>query len=153
MKRVRAGVILIEDGRIAAIERLRSGLRYHTLPGGSVDPGESPGEAAKREALEELGLVVRLEGLVAVVHFRGREQHYFLARTVSGTFGTGDGPEMDSPADSEAGSYRAVWLATDVLVARDLKPLPLASRLERSAAVSAWRSLVDSPLVLHEESA
>jgi hypothetical protein len=63
------------------------------------------------------------------VHFNDNEQYYYWARLVGGTFGTGDGPEMARPVDSESGSYRAVWLATDELTAADLRPVPLAERL------------------------
>lgn len=147
----RAGVILVEDESVAAIERIRAGYRYHLLPGGQVEPGEEVAAAAAREAAEELGVGVHVEGLVAIVHIRDTEQHYFLARSVSGTFGTGDGPEMGSPVDSAAGSYRAVWLPTDSLLASDLRPPPLAERLEEDAAFSSWRALLAAPLVIYEQ--
>lgn len=38
---------------------------WHTV-GGAIDPGESPEEAAVREAREELGVEVRLRGLLGV---------------------------------------------------------------------------------------
>ncbi|MET9022792.1 NUDIX domain-containing protein [Actinopolymorpha sp. NPDC004070] len=149
----RAGVILVENGSVAAVERVRSGRRYHVLPGGQLESGEDYVHAAVREAAEELGVEVRITGLVAVVHFHGREQRYFLARSVGGTFGTGDGPEMDSPADSASGSYRAVWLPTDSLLAADLRPCPLAERMQQSASLSSWQALLTDPLVIHEPAA
>jgi 8-oxo-dGTP pyrophosphatase MutT (NUDIX family) len=36
------------------------------LPGGAIEPGERPAEAAERETLEETGLTVRVTGLVGV---------------------------------------------------------------------------------------
>ncbi|MEU0092032.1 NUDIX domain-containing protein [Kribbella sp. NPDC006257] len=123
---VRAGVILRSSAGIAAIERIRGGLVYFTLPGGRVEPGETAEEAAQREAYEELGVVVKLVGLVATVQFRENTQLYYLAEPVSGEFGTGAGEEMDSPADSPAGTYRAVWVPPGQ---PELKPAPIAAAL------------------------
>jgi len=125
----RAGIVLLTNDGIAAIERVRDGMTYHTLPGGQVESGESPAEAARREAYEELGVMVKIRGLVAVVHFGLRTQRYFLAEHIGGEFGTGDGPEMGSSAESELGSYRAVWLPVGDLVGRELKPKPIAAAL------------------------
>ena len=100
----RAGVVLLSGQGVAAIERVRDGTTYHVLPGGQVEDGESPAEAARREAHEELGLLVKIRGLVAVVHFGDSTQHYFLAEPIGGEFGTGDGTELASPAESEQGA-------------------------------------------------
>src|SRR6266566_6506602 len=103
---MRAGIVLLSRDGVAAIERVRDGATYHVLPGGQVEEGESPAEAARREAYEELGVLVKIRGLVAVVHFGDSTQHYFLAEAIGGEFGTGAGLEMGSPAESERGSYR-----------------------------------------------
>jgi hypothetical protein len=93
---IRAGVVLRSAAGVAAIERVRDGMTYHVLPGGQVDPGETPAEAARREAHEELGLIVSVGGLLALVHFDGSVQHYFQAEVLGGEFGTGTGKEMSS---------------------------------------------------------
>lgn len=56
-----AGLLLVSSGRSRVLLQLRSGkvLSPHTwaLPGGALERGESPTEAALREAHEETGLV------------------------------------------------------------------------------------------------
>ncbi|GAB3834070.1 NUDIX domain-containing protein [Kribbella italica] len=131
---IRAGIILLTDDGVAAIERVRSGRRYHTLPGGGVEPGETSAEAAVRESHEELGLIVKLHGLAAVVNFRLTTQHYYVATALSGTFGTGTGAELTSPPTSDSGSYRAVWLPPTDLTHQSLRPTPIATALQHAAS-------------------
>ncbi|MFF0270838.1 NUDIX domain-containing protein [Kribbella sp. NPDC004536] len=142
---IRAGVVLLTNDGLAAIERIRDGRTYHVLPGGQVEDGESPAEAARREVHEELGLLVKIRNAVAVVHFGDSTQHYFTADVIGGEFGTGDGPEL------ALGGYRPVWLPLGELIARDLRPRPIAAALE--GAPDPWWLLDGwsvTPVVLDE---
>ncbi len=106
----RAVAILLQDSKIALIERHRPGRHYFVLPGGGIERGESPVQAVVREVQEELGLEVVVQRLVATRRVRGRMEYYFLVEAMGGQFGNGTGPEMNSLADSDEGSYTPVWV-------------------------------------------
>ncbi len=66
-------IIESDDGRVVLIRRsIEPGYGRWVLPGGYVDRGEEVEEAAIREAREECGLDVRIEGLVGVYSYAGR---------------------------------------------------------------------------------
>ena len=116
--RIRAGIVLIQDNKVALIERHRAGLKYFVFPGGGVDEGESPEQAAIREALEELGIQVAIRQKVAIIHLGQKsKQVYFLAEQTGGEFGTGAGEEYThaDPASSDEGVYIPIWLPIDQL--------------------------------------
>ena len=115
--RTRAGIVLIEDDKVALIERHRAGLDYYVFPGGGMDAGETPEQAAVREAMEELGVEVVIKQPVAVIHFDQSTQVYFLAERVSGEFGTGTGEEFTDadPHDPQEGIYVPVWMPVEEL--------------------------------------
>ena len=127
--RRRSGVVLVDDGHVALIRRHRAGRVYHVFPGGGVELGESDEMAAIREAREELGVHVEVTRLLGTVTFGSSVQTYFAVQVRGGRFGTGDGPEMASPAGSDAGSYEPIWLPLDQLANLDVRPPALASML------------------------
>ncbi|MBW6468895.1 MAG: (deoxy)nucleoside triphosphate pyrophosphohydrolase [Coriobacteriia bacterium] len=66
MKQVTAAVI-IEEGRLFIARRgpEESLAGLWELPGGKIEPGESPQECLERELAEELGMEARVGGIVA----------------------------------------------------------------------------------------
>jgi ADP-ribose pyrophosphatase YjhB (NUDIX family) len=68
--KVAAGVVPREGDKIWLLRRnIAPGDDLWTFPGGYVDLGESVPEAAVREALEETGFKVRLDGLLNVYSY------------------------------------------------------------------------------------
>ncbi len=99
------GVVLLKHKR----------LGFWLQPGGHVDPGESPWEAALREAREETGLDVRYAGeplLVHVdVHAGGRGHTHLDLRYLV------DGGDAD-PAPPAHESQEVDWFAWDAAITR-----------------------------------
>ncbi|KYF86558.1 NUDIX hydrolase [Sorangium cellulosum] len=94
-------------------ERKHGQLWY--LPAGRVEPGETFAEAARREALEETGVPVELEGILRVEHspsrYESRFRVIFLARPADGT------PPKRQPDEH---SLEARWVTL-----KELRALPL----------------------------
>jgi 8-oxo-dGTP pyrophosphatase MutT (NUDIX family) len=138
-RRERAGVLLVIDGKLALIDRVREGSPpYSTIPGGGVEADETPAEAAVREAREELGLDVVLAGSEPAIVLRdpAGDHHYFAASVVGGTFGPGGGPEWD--ADRGRGTYTPVLVTPDEAAARQLAPFPVAEAVVAAFHAGSW---------------
>lgn len=90
-------LLLDESERLLLIhERLEHGGTHWLTPGGGVEDGEHPRDAARREAFEEAGIEVVLAADAPAVHRTRRQwswagveydqvDHFFLARVPDGT--------------------------------------------------------------------
>jgi len=141
----RAAILLLQDDKVALIERHRAGLHYFTFPGGHIESGETPEVAAIRETEEELGLQVAIQRLVVTADLQGRSQYYYLVDVIGGMFGTGTGEEMNHPKP-EKGTYRPVWMPVAQLLDQPIKPREMAELLVRFVK-EGWP---DEPVVIRE---
>ena len=142
----RAAIVLLQDDKIALIERRRAGLHYFTFPGGHVEPGETPEQAAVRETKEELGLDVSIKRLLAEIWWHDRPQYYYLVEAFGGDFGSGTGEEMHHPLP-ERGSYQPVWIPI-----QDLLDLPVLPHVLADVIVKAQSAGWPDPVpVLRDE--
>ena len=148
-QRTRAAAIILEGDRVALIrrDRNRRGIPYFLFPGGGVEEGETTEQAVVREVLEETGLEVEVDRLVAMVSRLGNPQFHYLVRIHGGTFGAGTGPEVTGRTDPSRGTYEPVWLPVNDLLVKPVFPKSVCEVI-RNSADGAWP---DVPLQLVDD--
>ena len=110
-----------DDGRLLLMQEAQT-HRWQTI-GGMVDPDESPWDAARREAVEESGLTVRLERLRTALGGPGYRVQYpngdlcsYVSIVFDASVETGE-----LLGDDEVAELR--WFPTDEISDLDLDPL------------------------------
>lgn len=107
-------IIRTQRSSIVLVRRaIDPGLGKWVFPGGYVDRGEPLTAAAIREAREECGLEVRLDGLVNIYSYQGRTPIIvvYAATAVSGTLTTDE-------ESSESGEFEVSAIPWDELAFR-----------------------------------
>ena len=126
--RNRGSVVIVEERKVALIQRIRDGSVYYVFPGGGIGKEETPEVGAKREALEELGVEVKINECIATVYFNGI-QYFFLSEIIDGTFGTGQGEEY-TDKERERGTHLPIWVDIKRLSSIDIKPREVALKVQ-----------------------
>ncbi|MYV62899.1 NUDIX domain-containing protein [Streptomyces sp. SID4931] len=119
--RVRAGAVVIRDGAVLLIRFEEDGGSQYEIPGGGVEEGETPEEAALRELGEETGLGGTVGPRIARVWKDGRHEHYFLVAATG---------EVGPPETLDNYGGTPVWVPLDRLPATPLWPRRLSWRIE-----------------------
>ena len=89
------GVLVVQNGKILSGTRIERGGRGRICgPGGHIEPGETPEEAAKREAWEEFGITC--EEMTSLGTLKDGSSAIFMCTKFSGTPKT-DEEEMTEP--------------------------------------------------------
>lgn len=99
-----AGVLIVRDGSVLLTRRaIEPRAGYWAFPGGFVERGETIEDAARRETREEVGLDVRITGIVGSPYSMVEEGHLVIAFR-----GDADGEPAPGSEVSEVG-----WFAPD----------------------------------------
>ena len=118
--------------RFLLVQERRGDQRWY-LPAGRVEPGERLEDGARREALEESGIPIVLEGLLRVEHTphpngSARCRVFFQARPAD------DRPPKDWP---DQHSLRAAWVTLEALHGYPLRGAEVREVLEYVAGGGA----------------
>ncbi len=137
-RKQRAAIVIIEDGRLLLMHRIKQGKDYYVLPGGNIKKSETPAIACVRETREETGLNVWLRPeKLCVLEGKERTEHVFVARKHAGMMRLG-GPEMAKMGPDN--QYALEWLDEARLSQIKLRPkalLPYCLALLRGRPVPA----------------
>ena len=110
--RHRATVFVLDKNRVLLIHRFKNGNEYYVIPGGGIEDGETPSDAAVRELKEETSLDVVLGEKIGELEEDGNRQYFYLARSWSGTPTLG-GPEAER--NSPDNQYLLEWVPIEKL--------------------------------------
>lgn len=92
-----AAAVIVKDGRVLLVQRrVKEGTLSWQFPAGEVEEGESPGQAAVREAHEETGLTVAETKLLGdrIHPATGRTMIYVACDVISGDARVVDDEEL-----------------------------------------------------------
>lgn len=83
-KRDTARGIVLKDGCILLIDRIRPGMRYFSTPGGGIEINETAEQAVIREVMEETSINISIEQKVYIWREGLNEHHFFLCAYIDG---------------------------------------------------------------------
>lgn len=126
---VTVATVVEREGRFLLVEeRGEDGRLVYNQPAGHLEQGESLIEAAVREALEETGWHVEIEGLVSIALYTAPSNGITYHRTTF--FGRALHHESERPLDD--GIERAVWLTeSEITAAHDRLRSPMVAEVIR----------------------
>jgi len=114
----RAAAIIINEGKILLMRRIKNGEEYFSFPGGLVESNETPEQAVVRELKEEFTLEIKIDRLMFDMESMGKHGYYYLVTEFTGTPVLGGEEKMIM---TEANQFHPAWMPLEKL--RDLENL------------------------------
>ncbi len=116
MKRNRSAGIVIKDGKILVMHRIKNGDEYWVFPGGGQEKGEDPMQTAVREIAEETTVTVVAERLLYHIFWdTGEENFFYLCKYVSGEPHLNENSEEYLKTKTGNQVYEPMWIPIEEL--------------------------------------
>ena len=143
----RAQAVVVKNGRILMVRHVQKGREFYILPGGAIEPGETPEEAVCRELMEECcvsGIILRKLGEYA--YRDGSKVRYTYYMDIGDQEPSlGEDPEIDPENPVLCG---VEWKAMSELTERDRAYLWAAGLLGMtpfSEELDSWADDISYP--------
>ena len=117
--RDRSMALVVRNNKILSVQTCRSDRYINELPGGGIEPGETPEEAALRELKEECSLIGTISRQLNVLHRKDGSTEYVYLVDVSSEQRemTGSDPEIREGKEQAIKNVR--WLSLEEFTERE----------------------------------
>ena len=117
--RNRSIALVVRDSRILSVQTYRRDSYINELPGGGIEPGETPEEAALRELQEECGLVGTINRQLNILLWNNGCTEYVYLVDVSSEQREMIGTDPETPEGAEQAIKDVRWLSLDQFTERE----------------------------------
>lgn len=117
--RNRSIAMVVRDNKILTVLTCRHGNYIHELPGGGIEPRETPEEAALRELREECGLVGVVNRQLNVLHWKDGSTEYVYLVDVPEEQREMTGFDPETPEGEEQAIRHVGWLSLNEFTERE----------------------------------
>lgn len=123
----RAGGFLIKDKKILLIHQIFKGETFYTIPGGSIEEGETKEQTVVREFEEETGFKVKpVKHLFTIEDDRVAD--YYMMEYISGSLVLG-GPEKERMSEDD--QYYLEWIDLEEISKLFFHPHQMGSMIKK----------------------